>query len=198
MKVVVSLAIAGVLSAAVPGRASAQQFEIVAALEIAPRQPAGRLAQLADGVFFGVTDLGGAYELGTIFKLERQPGGEWTRTTLHSFNRPVACNPVGGLIRGRDGNFYGLTRLGGPNNRGTIYKLTPDGAFSVLHALTPTEGFEPVGRLVQTSDGFLWGAANSGLIFKTSEAGEFTAVANVQSIVGSLTGGLVLGTDGAF
>jgi uncharacterized repeat protein (TIGR03803 family) len=178
MKLVVSVAIAGVCCVLTAGGASAQQFEIVAALELSPRKPVGRLAQAGDGLFFGVTELGGQHDLGTIFKVERQPGGTWVATTVYSFSRAIAAQPVGGLIRGRDGNLYGLTHSGGADNRGTIYRVTPAGEVTILYTLRNEDSADlgPVGRPVQAPNGDFWGATFGGLVFKVSESGQFTPV----------------------
>jgi uncharacterized repeat protein (TIGR03803 family) len=87
--------------------------------------PSPYLIQARDGNFYGSTGSGGALGgdlLGTIFKLT--PSG--IKTTLYSFG-PYASptNPVGGLIQGTDGSFYGLTfygQDGGPS--GTVFKLS--------------------------------------------------------------------------
>jgi hypothetical protein len=49
------------------------------------------------------------------------PGG--METVLYSFaGGSDGKSPLGGVIRGTDGNFYGTTELGGANNDGTIFK----------------------------------------------------------------------------
>ena len=40
-----------------------------------------------------------------------------------------------GLIKGRDGNFYGTSDRG-TGGVGTIFQLTPAGGFTVLHTFT--------------------------------------------------------------
>ena len=55
-------------------------------------------------------------------------------TTLHSFNGDAdGFEPVGPLVVGRDGSFYGTASGGGTGRLGTIFKLTPDGVFTILH-----------------------------------------------------------------
>src|SRR5271166_1908686 len=44
----------------------------------------GSLAQDAKGNFYGTTEAGGAYNLGTVFELSPSGSG-WTETVLHSF-----------------------------------------------------------------------------------------------------------------
>src|SRR5580693_9411936 len=57
-------------------------------------------------------------------------------TTLHSFDGPTT--PVyAALIQATDGNLYGTSWDGGPHNHGTVFKLTPGGVFTTLHAFCP-------------------------------------------------------------
>jgi uncharacterized repeat protein (TIGR03803 family) len=109
-----------------------------------------------------------------VFKIT--PTG--TLTTLHSFdctNRfgPEGCFPVAGLIQASDGNFYGTTRFGGAAGRGTVFRITPAGAFTTLRSFDcATEGCGPNASLLQASDGNFYGttefggAAGGGTIFK--------------------------------
>lgn len=92
--------------------------------------PQSGLVQGRDGNFYGTTMLGGAQNCstsgcGTIFKVS--PGGKFT--VFYSFCPqgghpcPDGENPVGGLVQGRDGNFYGTTSYGGANVAGgTVFK----------------------------------------------------------------------------
>jgi uncharacterized repeat protein (TIGR03803 family) len=85
--------------------------------------PLAVLVQASDGNFYGLTDLGGTYSSGTVFKIT--PGG--TLTTLYSFCSQSGCidgaNPDGGLVLGRDSNFYGTTSEGGAFGDGTVFRL---------------------------------------------------------------------------
>jgi uncharacterized repeat protein (TIGR03803 family) len=66
--------------------------------------------------------------------------------------------PESSLITDRDGNLYGTTYSGGGSNRctkkggggcGTVFKLAPDGAETVLHAFAGgSEGAYPLGGLL--------------------------------------------------
>src|SRR4051794_6459153 len=38
--------------------------------------------------------------------------------------------PMGQLVKGTDGNFYGMTNVGGVTKQGTIFKITPGGVVS--------------------------------------------------------------------
>jgi uncharacterized repeat protein (TIGR03803 family) len=91
--------------------------------------PQESLAIGKDSAYFGVTQLGGAYNYGTIFKM---CGGVVTVLRSFSWNTDGG-KPRGGLVRGKDGNLYGTTDGGGTYGGGTIYKITPTGTFTVIN-----------------------------------------------------------------
>jgi uncharacterized repeat protein (TIGR03803 family) len=65
-----------------------------------------------------------------VFKLN--PLGKFT--LLHNFGSGGAggANPFASVVRDSAGNLYGSTVYGGSNGRGTVFKLTKNGTFSVL------------------------------------------------------------------
>jgi len=96
-----------------------------------------------DGYLYGLTRNGGANGNGAFFQLTTN--GE--ATALYSFPATDAnqygiytnangANPTGGLVRGNDGVFYGITWKGGPAGQGTVFKLTLPPA-SVSLAIQP-------------------------------------------------------------
>jgi uncharacterized repeat protein (TIGR03803 family) len=123
--------------------------------------PHAGLIQGSDGNFYGTTQVGGTYAYGTVFMLT--PSG--SETVLYSFSSGGSdgAQPFGGVIQGSDGNFYGSTGEGGPNNAGTVFRLTPSGTETVLHffAAGNSDGAGPAG-LIQASDGNFYGMTQSG------------------------------------
>lgn len=85
-------------------------------------------------------------------------------------NRPQA------LIQASDGNFYGVATGGGTQNSGTIFSITPSGAFTLLFTFQPGDGY-PTFTLVEAKDGTLWGHSvgggqfGNGTIFKIKKDG---------------------------
>ena len=59
-------------------------------------------------------------------------------TVLHNFigGTTDGANPYAALIQATDGNFYGTTTEGGASGFGTVFKMTPSGTVTVLHAFT--------------------------------------------------------------
>src|SRR4051812_21314820 len=44
--------------------------------------------------------------------------------------------PYAGLMQASDGNFYGTTYTGGPNDRGTVFMMTSSGVLTTLVEFT--------------------------------------------------------------
>jgi uncharacterized repeat protein (TIGR03803 family) len=132
-------------------------------------QPSGSLSSDASGNLYGTTWAGGAYQLGCVFELVRDPlSGDWTETVIYSFDGPDGANPYGGVIRDEAGNLYGTTYAGGTDGVGTVFKLTANsgGSWSetVLHSFaTGTgDGGNPYSGLTFDPQGNLYGTTNSG------------------------------------
>lgn len=88
-----------------------------------------------------------------------------------------------GVIMGSDGNFYGMDRSGGANGTGSVFELpvnwtgTPAfGPIIILHSFGSgaSDGTSPYGKLVQASDGYLYGLTSAG---GTSSAGTVFRIA---------------------
>ncbi|HWW87355.1 MAG TPA: choice-of-anchor tandem repeat GloVer-containing protein, partial [Vicinamibacterales bacterium] len=85
-----------------------------------------------------------------------------------------------------DGNFYGTTYGGGAScSCGTVFKMTPAGTISILHAFTGTDGNENyVGHagLIQATDGNFYGttpgggASGAGTVFQMTPGGTVTVL----------------------
>ncbi len=176
----------------------------------------GNLMQAADGNFYGVTQLGGTFGKGTLFRMT--PSGVLTTLVNFSGSGGMGAFPKGGLFQRADGSFYGTTFSGGASDNGTVYKITTDGTpgGTVFTTLVPfsgnggaNHGSSPMGRLVQGSDGNLYGTTygislglafvNNGTVFKMTPAGSLTTIATFDASHGrSPTAGLVVGGDGNF
>jgi uncharacterized repeat protein (TIGR03803 family) len=128
------------------------------------------LAQALDGQFYGTTISGGPTSVGTVFRM----AADGTITTLHAFaGSPNGAYPGSALIQATDGALYGTTTAGGRaltfSSTGTAFRITRDGAFSIVHVFRGDfDADEPRG-LYQASDGNLYGPAvggTSGVIFR--------------------------------
>lgn len=166
--------------------------------------PMGRLVAGPDDSLYGVTNRGGAFGAGTVFVLRRQQDLTWKAVTLSSFYPPTGARPRAGLVLGDDGNFYGVSSVGGPDNRGSIYRVTPSGTVTVVRLLSNADGTPTDAPLMRASDGSLWGTlrggpSGSGAVYRITPTGEFVVVhAFTDPEGGYPAGGLVEGPDGAF
>lgn len=76
------------------------------------------------GHIFAETDIAGAYENGTVFKLKPQ-SGRWHETLLYSFvDEQDGGFPSGGLALDSAGNLYGTTQ-DYANGPGLVFEVTP-------------------------------------------------------------------------
>jgi uncharacterized repeat protein (TIGR03803 family) len=83
------------------------------------------------GNLYGSSQNGGAYGLGSVFKLTPSGGG-WLYTDLHDFTGydENGAIPIGGLALDANGNIYGTTTIGGNLNDcytgcGVVFEITP-------------------------------------------------------------------------
>ena len=115
------------------------------------RQPyAGLIADRANAIFYGVAELGGTNDVGTVFSLASSGSG-WTESVLHDFDGSDGTSPLAPLYRDKTtGNLFGTTVQGGPNNCGTVFEVTPSGGkrtFRTIYPLTGAEGCYPSTQL---------------------------------------------------
>ena len=94
--------------------------------------PNGPLVFDAAGNLYGTSAGGGAFDMGTVFKLSPVGPDNWTETVLYEFGGQ-SWNPNGGVIFDPAGNLYGTAMLGpfpdfcGGNGCGVVFQLSPNG-----------------------------------------------------------------------
>ena len=120
-----------------------------------------------NGAIYGTTELGGANNLGTVFKLTNS-GGTWTESVLYSFaGADDGEEPVAGLLMDNSGTLFGTTYLGGKYSGGIAFALKPSGGTwteTVLHAFgNGNDGERPSnGPLIEDAGGALYGVTQFG------------------------------------
>jgi uncharacterized repeat protein (TIGR03803 family) len=102
-----------------------------------------------------------------------------TFTTLYNFHWTDGASPNGALVQGSDGNLYGTTIAGGnvpgceeDAGCGTVFRITPSGTLTTLSNAVSN----PVGGLVQATDGNFYGVSSAGAIFKITPSGALTTL----------------------
>ncbi|HTQ53030.1 MAG TPA: choice-of-anchor tandem repeat GloVer-containing protein [Bryobacteraceae bacterium] len=111
-----------------------------------------------NGVFYGVTAYGGAYNYGTVFQLTppAAPGGSWTETIIHSFQGwpSDGLYPPSAPTLGASGELYVVSQSG-------IYEFQPGPSGTWTETALYT-AITPVGSVVIGAGGELYGVTNVG------------------------------------
>jgi uncharacterized repeat protein (TIGR03803 family) len=172
--------------------------------------PLCRITEGSDAKLYATTRRGGPGGSDAVFRINKDGSGY---EILRVFGQIVADghfveNPV---MEASDGRLYGVTSGGGTNNAGTVFRLNRDGiGYAQLYSFKadPSDGIYPSGRLLEASDGFLYGVTayggyfNMGTIYKLRKDGTDYAViwrfTDTFSRISSMAGGPLLeGNDGA-
>jgi len=154
----------------------------------------------SDGNLYGTTS--GVSGQSTVYRLT--PSGVFL-TILALTDTEYIEAPI---LQAQDGTLYAVSRLRGGN--GAIYQMTTSGALLWTYDFPGgAGGLDPIGPLVQTADGFLYGTttqggtggggAGNGVVFKIDAAKSVSVLAALQDGSGAgnfPAAGLCLGTDG--
>jgi uncharacterized protein (TIGR02597 family) len=195
-------------------------------------RPQGGVVQGTDGNFYGTTSIGGTNSVcgggGTVFQIT----STGALVNIHAFGGYTEiCTyadtdgdfPTAALVQGYDGNFYSTTAAGGDTNSdgayayGTIFQVSPSGAFATLHWFNGIDGADlgdstRAFGLIQASDGNLYGVSSEGgnisdnypnglgTIFRISISGVFTTLYNFSESDFPVSSpySLIQGPDGNF
>jgi len=152
-------------------------------------EPAGLIRDSA-GNLYGVTYYGGAFDQGTVWKINAADG---SYEILHNF---TGGSDDGGqpnrIVVDGSGNIYGTAGAGGALNYGIVYKLGADGQLTNLHNFS--EGERLPGAMLLDGQGNLYGTTGActgtscGELFRIDAVGNYTVV---------LTFGVALGNGPA-
>ncbi len=136
-----------------------------------------------DGVFYGTTAYGDAYNGGNVYALIKS-GGKWVSSTIWAFGGTAGdgTSPDCDLVMDKSGNIFGTTFWGGTANAGTVFELSKvNGVWTetVLLSFTGKEtGWFPYAGLLLDGSGTLYGttwyggdAGGDGTVFKLFQSG---------------------------
>jgi uncharacterized repeat protein (TIGR03803 family) len=176
------------------------------------RGPLPGMVRDAAGNIYGITTGGGdltnpncpPFYCGVVFKLDAN-GQE---TVLHDFeggtDGETPYGQKGNLVVDPAGNLYGFMENGGASNTGFVFKIDPNGTYTVLHSFGgPNDGLIPQGGLVQDAACNLYGAteyggaSNAGTVFKLDPAGNETVLYSFTGGADGYGTGYGLALDGA-
>jgi len=170
MKPLHALAAAAALLAATPPADATDSFTVLYAFHGGSdgTNPDAGLTADGKGNLYGTTLNGGGpgchgTGCGTVFRLA--PDG--TETVLHAFTGGSdGISPLGGVVLDRKGNLYGTTNFGGATGYGTVFRVAPNGAETVLHSFCGkpgcVDGASPVAGLIADAKGNLYGTTYGG------------------------------------
>lgn len=168
-----------------------------------------------DGNFYGAANDGGTQGGGVIYKVTAS--GQYSVIYNFCYSQQTGACVEGSypnaIAKDAEGNFIG-TASGGTSGYGIIFKITPDGQYSVLHNFAPDGVLGwPGTQLTLASDGNLYGTLMGGgsgswapkalgAIYRVTSEGDFTPLYRFCQC-GSGTGFTPLdsvfqGTDGNF
>jgi uncharacterized repeat protein (TIGR03803 family) len=165
--------------------------------------PYAGLIQDKAGSLCGSTSLGGSYDQGTVFKLDKN--GKFN--VLHSFfGVKDGSDPIPPLVFDPAGNLYGTTYLGGATNCdpnrsvgcGSVFEVNPTtGREKVLHRFSSSrkDGDLPYGGVLRDAAGNLYGTASLsgphgfGTVFKLDPSGNETVLYAFQLQSGGIEPG---------
>ncbi len=156
--------------------------------------PIGSLVESTPGVLYGLTDIGGTNNEGTLFEYDINAS---VYAVKHHFSSLAngGINPQGSLLTASNGKLYGLTSGGGATGDGTLfeYKTTGPGTFTSIFDFTGTSGANPgsfpQGSLIQGSNGNLFGMTFSGGTNNDGVIFEFDISAPTSTVLVNFSGG---------
>jgi uncharacterized repeat protein (TIGR03803 family) len=115
------------------------------------------------GNLYGMTPIGGAYGLGTIYQLHPTEQGTWRFRVVHAFTGGVdgSSGSAGRMVIDEAGRLVGVTTVGGAHGHGIVFRLHQRAGswrLETLHSFKgqPGAGF-PYGALLIDPSGRLYG-----------------------------------------
>lgn len=132
--------------------------------------PLGAVILDKNGAVYGTT------HDGTVFRLRPPASGRggWSMNVLYRFGSTAA---VGALLPGHPASLFGTTALGGANNDGTVFQLTPPlqpgqpwTAVTLYEFQGGNDGVYPLNGLVADGSGNLYGVTATGGFFNAGTA----------------------------
>jgi len=154
--------------------------------------PFGSLLYSNNGKLYGLTIEGGA-GYGVIFSFDISTN---TYNTLIELDSNKGIYPDGSLIQASNDSLYGMTEEGGTNGYGVIFSYDiVSNSYTVLHNFDSVSGLDPLGDLLQATDGKLYGMTwegglNYGVLFSYDiSTNIFTVLHNFDSTTGNVPSG---------
>jgi uncharacterized repeat protein (TIGR03803 family) len=144
------------------------------------------------GVIYGYSNPGSIFDFSTTGAIK----------VIHALSDPLGYNPTDGLTLGTDGNFYGGTQNGGSGNWGVLFRVSPNGIYTVLHNFAGgSDGGGPTVTPIEATEGNIYGTTYGGCclastVYKYTPSGVFTTIYTFDHAHGVFANSLMQGSDG--
>lgn len=128
-------------------------------------KPLGSLMQANNGFLYGMAYKGGLHNKGILFSYNTVTN---TLTKQIDFDSATTgCYPHGTLLQANDGMLYGMTVQGGAYGFGVLFQYNPvtNVLIKKIDFDSATTGSNPLGTLMQASDGNLYGLTCNGGVY---------------------------------
>ena len=114
---------------------------------------------------YGMTQLGGANNLGVIFEYD-PTSGVYTKKIDFTGTSGIAMGslPFGSMVQSPTvGILYGMTKTGGVNDLGVIFEYNvTSNTYTKKYDFAAANGSQPLGSLIKAANNKLYGVTNSG------------------------------------
>ena len=127
----------------------------------------GTLLYASDGKLYGMTQNGGLNGYGVLFQYD--PATHIYSKKIDFDDATSGSGAYGSLMQASDGMIYGLTSGGGLYLGGVLFQFNPltDVYTKKIDFDGTTNGSNPYGKLIQATDGMLYGVTRQGAGFGT-------------------------------
>lgn len=145
-------------------------------------QPFGGMLRASNNILYGTTTMGGTSPNngGVIYSFNTTGN---TYTVLHEFIAAEGTAPLAELAQASSGLLYGSTSANGANLFGTLFSFNLTGnLLSNLHNMEASTGTLPFGRLIQASNGLLYGLTDKGALNDGGVLYSLNPVGNVYTV----------------
>jgi uncharacterized repeat protein (TIGR03803 family) len=151
------------------------------------KKPYAGVIQATNGKLYGMTGDGGIYNQGIIFEYDLITQ---TYSKKYDFIYDMGGTPRGKLMQASNGKLYGMTAGGGANGQGVLFEFDIITSTFINKAdfNSATTGSNPLGSLIQASNGKLYGLANSGGINDKGVLFEYDITSNTLILKKSFNG----------
>jgi len=147
------------------------------------------------GNLYGTASYGGQYTYGMALRLTPSALG-WQQNVLHAFQgNGDGIDPQGALISDSAGSLYGTTAVGGAQDLGTVFELSPSGSgwsYAILYNFTDQGA--PQDTLAMDAAGSLYGttygnaSGEYGSVFRLSHSSGGWTYTNLYTFKGGHDG----------